>query len=48
LCNPGETERIIFLYCEPWVAEQERTFVAVAKVEGDQVSLPMRLRVKKP
>lgn len=47
LINPGETERVIFLHCEPWVAEQERTFVAVAKVEGDQVSLPMRLIVKK-
>jgi hypothetical protein len=47
LINPGETERVIFLHCEPWVAEQQRTFVAVAKVEGDQVSLPMRLIVKK-
>jgi hypothetical protein len=48
LINPGETERVIFLYCEPWVAAQSRTFVAVAKVEGDQVSLPMTLHVKRP
>ena len=30
-----------------WVAEQDRLFVAVAKVEGDQVSLPMVLNVRK-
>lgn len=47
LINPDETERVIFLYCEPWVAEQTRDFVAVAKVEGDQVSLPMRLQVRR-
>lgn len=48
LCNPGEVERVIFLYCEPWVEAQERTCVAVAKVDGDQVSLPLRLHVKSP
>lgn len=48
LINPGETERVIFLYCEPWVAAQERTCFAVAKVEGDQASLPLRLQVKSP
>ena len=47
LINEKETERVIFLACEPWVAEQDRLFVAVVKVEGDQVSLPMRLRVRK-
>jgi hypothetical protein len=46
LINPNETERVIFLHCEPWVEAQERLFVAVVKVEGDQVSLPMRLKVR--
>ncbi len=48
LINEQETERVIFLACEPWVAEQDRLFVAVVKVEGDQVSLPLRLKVRKP
>jgi hypothetical protein len=47
LCNPGETERVVFLYCEPWVAAQSRPCIAVAKVEGDQASLPLMLHVKK-
>ncbi|HTN75702.1 MAG TPA: hypothetical protein VL096_10670 [Pirellulaceae bacterium] len=47
LINEQETERVIYLACEPWVAEQDRLFVAVAKVEGDQVSLPMLLHIRK-
>lgn len=46
LIPEGQTERIIFLACEPWVPESSRLFFAVAKVEGDQVSLPMELHVR--
>lgn len=43
----GQTERTIFLACEKWVPDTSRLFHAVAKVEGDQVSLPMVLHVKR-
>jgi len=46
LIPEGQTERIIFLNCEPWVPQTSRPFFAVAKVEGDQASLPMLLHVK--
>ncbi|MFM8252288.1 MAG: WD40 repeat domain-containing protein [Planctomycetota bacterium] len=43
-----QTERTIFLSCEPWVPAMERLFHAVAKVDGDQVSLPLQIRVVSP
>ena len=46
LVREKETERTIFLRAEPWVAEQDRTFHATAQVEGNQVTLPMVLRVR--
>ena len=47
LIPEGQTERTIFLRAESWVPETERLFHAVAKVEGNQVSFPMRLRVRR-
>lgn len=44
----GQTERVIFLACEPWVPETSRLFHALAKVEGEQVTLPMLLHVRRP
>ena len=41
-----QTERTIYLRAEAWVPETVRLFHAVATVEGNQVSLPMRLRVR--
>jgi len=48
LIPEGKTERTIFLSCEPWVPDTERLFHAVAKVDGDQVSRPMRIIVRSP
>ncbi len=42
----GTTERTMTLRAEPWVKPQTRLFHAVAKVEGEQVTLPMILHVK--
>lgn len=47
LIPEGQTERTIFLRAETWVPETERLFHAVAKVEGNLVSFPMRLRVRR-
>lgn len=47
LINENETERVVFLACEGWVEEQNRLFQAVVRVEGDQASLPMLLRVRR-
>ena len=47
LIPEGQTERTISLRAEDWVPETERLFHAVAKVEGNQVSFPMRLRVRR-
>ena len=46
LMPAGESERIIYLTAEPWVAPTKRLFHAVAKAEGNQASLPMLLKVK--
>jgi hypothetical protein len=46
LIPEGQTERTIFLRAEPWVPEQSREFFAVAQVEGNQASLPMKIHVK--
>jgi WD40 repeat protein len=47
LIPEGKTERTMFLRAEPWVPEQSRTFFAVAQVEGNQVSCPMVLHVRR-
>ncbi|MFO0904938.1 MAG: c-type cytochrome domain-containing protein [Pirellulales bacterium] len=48
LLPEGQTERTLFLSCEPWVPATERLFHAVAKVDGDQASRPVWLRVVRP
>lgn len=48
LLPEGQTERVLFLSCEPWVPTTERRFHAVAKVDGDQASRPLWLRVAAP
>jgi hypothetical protein len=48
LLPEGQTERVLFLSCEPWVPATERPFHAVAKVDGDQASRPLWLRVAAP
>jgi hypothetical protein len=45
LIPEGQTERTIVLRAEPWVEEQSRMFFATAQVDGNQVTLPMVLRV---
>ncbi len=47
LIPEGQTERIIFLRAESWVRDQDRLFHAQANVEGNQVSKPMLLKVRK-
>ena len=44
----GQNARQIFLYCAPWVGAMERDIFAVARVEGDQASRPIRLRILPP
>ena len=48
LLPEGQTERVLFLSCEPWVPATERRFHAIAKVDGDQASRPLWLRVVRP
>ena len=48
LIPENQYQRTIFLAAEPWVKETRRLFHAVAKVEGNQVSLPMILHVVRP
>jgi len=48
LIPEDQKQRTIFLAAEPWVPATRRLFHAVAKVEGDQVSLPMILNVVRP
>ena len=43
----GQLERTIFLRAEPWVKDQDRLFHAQANVEGNQVTRPMLLKVRK-
>ena len=47
LVREKETERTISLRAEPWVPEQTRVFFAVGQVEGNQVSCPMVLHVRR-
>ena len=45
LIPEGQSQRTIFLAAEPWVEETQRSFHAVATVDGNQASLPMILHV---
>ncbi len=47
LIPEGQTERQIFLTAEKWVPETSRPFHATAQVEGNQVSRPLVLHVKR-
>ncbi len=47
LIPEGESERTIFIKAASWVPETRRAFHAVAKVDGEQASLPIFLRVQK-
>ncbi|MDZ4783678.1 MAG: c-type cytochrome domain-containing protein [Planctomycetia bacterium] len=47
LIPAGQTERQIFLTAESWVPETSRPFHAIAEVEGNQVSRPLILHVKR-
>ena len=47
LIPEGKVERTIFLRAEPWVQEQDRLFHAQANAEGNQVSKPLLLKVRK-
>ncbi len=46
LMPKGENERQIFLNAAPWVPETERTCFAVENQQGNQASLPLRLKVR--
>jgi hypothetical protein len=48
LVREKEFERPIVLRAEPWVPEQDRTFQATAQVDGNQVTLPLVIKVRKP
>jgi hypothetical protein len=47
LVREKEFERPIVLRAEPWVADQDRTFQAIAQVDGNQVTLPLVIRVRR-
>lgn len=47
LIPEGQTERTVFLRAESWVPDQTRVFFAQANVEGNQVSCPMVIVVRK-
>jgi hypothetical protein len=47
LVREKEFERPIVLRAEPWVADQDRTFQAIAQVDGNQVTLPLTIRVRR-
>jgi len=46
LIPEGQTERVIFLTAEPWISPGERAFHLKAKVEGNQSSPSLILKVK--
>jgi WD40 repeat protein len=48
LVPEGQTEQTLYLNAASWVPETDRLFYAVAKVDGDQASLPVLLHVRKP
>lgn len=47
LIPEGKLERTIFLRAETWVADQDRLFHAQANADGNQVSRPLLLRVRR-
>jgi WD40 repeat protein len=47
LIPEGQVERTIFVRAEPWVPDQDRLFHAQANVDGNQVSKPMLLKVRR-
>jgi hypothetical protein len=47
LIPEGQLQRTISLRAEPWVQDQDRLFHATAQVEGNQVTLPMLLKIRK-
>ncbi len=48
LIPQGQTEQTLYLAAASWVPETDRLFFAVAKVDGEQASLPVLLHVRKP
>jgi WD40 repeat protein len=48
LIREGESHRQIYLTAREWVPETTRLIHAVARGQGNQASLPMLLRVRKP
>ncbi len=48
LAPAGETKRVLYLTAADWVPATRRQFFAVAKVEGEQASAPLWLRVEVP
>jgi WD40 repeat protein len=48
LITPQENELTIYISSAPWVPQCDRLFFAVAKVAGDQATLPIMLHVRRP
>ncbi|HKD37804.1 MAG TPA: pre-peptidase C-terminal domain-containing protein, partial [Pirellulales bacterium] len=47
LIPEGQTEQTLYLAAASWVPETDRLFYAVAKVDGEQASLPVMLHVRR-
>lgn len=48
LIPEGQLRRTIYLRAESWVPEADRWMHAIARVDGNQVSLPVLLRIRRP
>ncbi len=48
LIPAGQNEQTLYLAAASWVPETDRLFIAVAKADGEQASLPVLLHVRKP
>src|SRR5262249_35993971 len=48
LIPEGQNDQTLYLAAASWVPETDRLFYAVAKVDGEQASLPIMLHVRKP
>ena len=48
LIPAGKSRQTIYLAAAPWVGDTDRLFFAVSKAEGEQASLPVLLRVRRP
>ncbi|MCG6154870.1 WD40 domain-containing protein [Rubinisphaera margarita] len=48
LIRENETERQIFLTASDWVAEQDRWIFGMTQGQGNQTTLPVKLKVRKP